>query len=160
MFICSVKASSVKFFGILGLATVLLVALIFTLPESGNLSASTLSDNDISFNKIKTNEDRIDFLKQFGWEVESDPIEEQEIKISSDFDKVMSSYNDIQNTMGLDLTKYQGKKVNRYTYRISNYPNYEGTVYANVIVFKNKVIGGDICSADIKGFIHNFEKPE
>jgi len=34
----------------------------------------------------------------------------------------------------------------------------EGKVYANILVYRNKVIGGDICSADASGFIHGFEK--
>ena len=33
-----------------------------------------------------------------------------------------------------------------------------GKVYVNVIVYRNKVIGGDVCSASIGGFIHGFEK--
>jgi hypothetical protein len=47
----------------------------------------------------------------------------------------------------------------RYTYEITNYEGAEGKVYANVIVYRNKVIGGDICSANANGFIHGFEKP-
>ena len=41
---------------------------------------------------------------------------------------------------------------------MTNYPDYEGTVYANVLVYRNRVIGGDICSADVSGFVHGFEK--
>ena len=28
-----------------------------------------------------------------------------------------------------------------------------------IIVYKNTVIGGDICSSDIEGFIHGFANP-
>ena len=48
----------------------------------------------------------------------------------------------------------------RYTYEITNYPNYEGKVIANILVYRGKVVGGDICSADINGFIHGFEAPQ
>ena len=41
---------------------------------------------------------------------------------------------------------------------VTNYPGYSGTVHANVIVYRNRVIGGDVCSADVGGFIHGFEK--
>ena len=46
----------------------------------------------------------------------------------------------------------------RYTYEVTNYEGAEGTVYANILVYRNRVIGGDICSADVTGFIHGFEK--
>jgi len=59
---------------------------------------------------------------------------------------------------GLNLSKYKGKDVTRYTFRITNYDGYEGTVYANVLVYRNRVIGGDLCSADATGFVHGFEK--
>ena len=159
MFICSIKASTVKFFSILGLATVLMLVLIFTLPTTGSVAAGSIeeSNTEISYNKIKTEENRVSFLSQFGWEVETPHIEEVEMKIPTDFDKVMNSYNDIQKGQGLDLSKYKGKKVVRYTYIITNYPEYDGTVYANIIVYKNRVIGGDICSSDVKGFIHGFQ---
>ena len=58
----------------------------------------------------------------------------------------------------LDLSKYKKKNVMRYTYEVTNYEGANGTVYANILVYRNRVIGGDICSADMKGFIHGFEK--
>ena len=58
----------------------------------------------------------------------------------------------------MNLSGYKKKSVRRYTYVIENYPDYEGTVYANVLVYRGKVIGGDVCSADVDGFIHGFEK--
>ena len=70
------------------------------------------------------------------------------------------SYNEIQKQQGLDLIKYKNKEVMRYTYEITNYEGYSGTVYATLIVYRNKVIGGDVCSADVKGFIHGFIKIE
>ena len=59
----------------------------------------------------------------------------------------------------MDLSKYKKKTVTRYTFVVTDYEGYEGTVYANVLVYRNRVIGGDICSADVNGFIHGFEKP-
>ena len=46
----------------------------------------------------------------------------------------------------------------RYTYEVTNYEDYDGVVYANLIVYRGRVIGGDICSADVTGFIHGFER--
>ena len=81
------------------------------------------------------------------------------IRIPEEFDKVMKSYNELQKGQGLDLAKYRGKEVTRYTFAVTNYPDYKGTVMANVILWRNRVIGGDLCSSDVTGFIHGFEKP-
>ncbi|MBO7302715.1 MAG: DUF4830 domain-containing protein, partial [Clostridia bacterium] len=119
---------------------------------------TTGNETEINYSKIKTNEDRIAFLSQFGWKVKEDSVDQIEVVIPEKFDKVFTGYNEIQKRQGLDLSKYKGKTVMRYTYEITNYENENGKVYANVIVYRNKVIGGDICSADVGGFIHGFEK--
>ncbi|MBR4014329.1 MAG: DUF4830 domain-containing protein, partial [Clostridia bacterium] len=46
----------------------------------------------------------------------------------------------------------------RYTYEITNYDGYDGVVYANILVYRNKVIAGDVCSADTKGFMHGLQR--
>ena len=122
MFVYSVRAGTIKFFGILGLAAALLTALIFMLPITTEISAGAIKENEseINYDKVKTNEDRLAFLKGLGWEAEEAPAEEAEIKIPADFDKIMNSYNEIQKKQGLDLSKYKGKTVTRYTYRITN----------------------------------------
>ena len=82
------------------------------------------------------------------------------LDIPAEFDKIMKTYNEIQKQQGLDLEKYSGKNVRRVTYEITNYPGVEGKVLANIILYKNRVIGGDICSSDVNGFIHGFAKPK
>jgi hypothetical protein len=121
---------------------------------------ATGSEKEIRYEKIKTEEDRVNFLSQFGWKVSGGAIERADITVPEEFDKIFTGYNEIQKRQGLDLSRYKGKDVTRYTYEITNYEGEEGKVYANVIVYRNKVIGGDICSGDVKGFIHGFEKPE
>ena len=82
-----------------------------------------------------------------------------DVTIPAQFDKVFAGYNELQKSQGLDLSKYKKKAVTRYTFAVTNYDGYEGTVYANVLTHRGRVIGGDICSADVNGFIHGFEKP-
>ena len=81
------------------------------------------------------------------------------MRIPAEFDKVMNTYNELQKRGGLDLSKYKGREVTRYSYNVRNYPDYDGTVTANVIVYKNRVIGGDVSSSDVSGFIGTFEYP-
>ncbi len=154
MFIYSFKASTLRFFAVMILACAALVALIVTVPSYDGATSTGL---DIKYDKIKTNDDRRAFLAQFGYEVSSEPLETAEVTLPSDFDRVFSGYNELQKSQGLDLSKYRGKTVMRYTYEVNNYGS-EGKVWATVIVYRNRVIGGDVCSADPSGFIHGFAK--
>lgn len=169
MFIYSFKASTVKLLGIVCVSVVALVLLIVFVPtysadrpvDSGGMT--NVSDTEaskstsINFGKVKSGEDGAEFLARLGYTVDSGSIESTKVVIPQEFDKVFAAYNEIQREMGLDLTKYKNKELTRYTYKVLNYNGYEGTVYANLLVYRNKVVGGDICSADVKGFIHGFE---
>ena len=162
MFVYSLRASTLKFFAVICVALTALITMIAFIPgyDGGELGyITTGNQKEISYDKIKTNEDRVNFLSQFGWQVKGEPVESAEIIIPEQFDKVFTGYNEIQKRQGLDLSKYKNKNVMRYTYEITNYKGEDGKVYANVIVYRNKVIGGDVCSADVNGFIHGFERP-
>lgn len=156
MFIYSVKAKTIKMFGLICVALVGVIMLAAFVPEYISTSAETGS-SEINYSRIKSNEDRIEFLRQFGWEVSPEELESEQVTIPAEFDKVFSGYNEIQKRQGLDLARYKGKTMMRYTYEVKNYPEYDGKVQANILVYRGKVIGGDICSADINGFIHGFE---
>ena len=161
MFVYSLRASTLKFFAVVCVALTALITMITFIPsyDGGELGyITTVKEENISYDKIKTEQDRAKFLAQFGWSVGSEPVEVAEITIPSEFDKIFMGYNEIQKRQGLDLSKYKNKTVTRYTYEITNYEGAEGKVYANILVYRNKVIGGDICSADASGFIHGFEK--
>lgn len=161
MFVYTCRANTVKFFACVVAAVVVLTGLVIFLPSYGiNTTAAIAAANEkICFDKVKTNEDRLNFLEQFGWETESEPKESVKLSVPSDFDKILAQYNELQKQQGLDLAKYRGKEVTRYTYVVTNYPDYSGTVYANIIVYKNRVIGGDVCSADVEGFIGTLRYP-
>ncbi len=159
MFVYSLKASSIKFFSVLSLSIVALITLIAMIPTISPTAASTLySDvSRIDFTLGKTNEDRIAFLSQYGWSVEPTPIAQEQVRIPTEFDRIFIRYNDLQKQQGLDLSRYCRKTVTRYTYKITNYPDYEGEVWANVIVYRGKVVGGDICAAEQGGFVRGFD---
>ena len=97
-----------------------------------------------------------------GWEIEEDPVEVAEVIIPAEFDRGYEKYNEIQKAQNLDLTPYAGKRAKRWTYNIKNYPGYEGdsgTVQANILVYEGAVIGGDICSTELDGFMQGFDFP-
>ena len=161
MFVRSIRMSTVKLVSITALTVLAIAALILFIPsydspaaEAGEVGNVT----EIRFDKVKTADDRVNFLSQFGYTVESEPVESVEVTIPKEFDKVFAAYNELQKGEGLDLGRYKGKTVMRYTYKVTNYPGYTDPVYANLLVYKNKVVGGDICSADPSGFAHGLSK--
>lgn len=158
MFIYSVRAGTLKFVGAICVALVAMITLIAFLPGTNNAVVDTgATTQSVKYEKVKDAADVASFLSQFGWQVKAEPIEVKEVVIPSEFDRIFTNYNEIQKQQGLDLTRYKRKTATRYTMEITNYGDYEGKVYANVIVYHNRVIGGDICSADVSGFMHGFE---
>ena len=161
MFVYTCRAGTIRFFAVIVLAVAALAALVIFVPAYQPVSAGSDSSDEavrISYDRIKTNEDRVKFLSQFGYEVSEDPIETVEITLPEKFDKVYAGYNELQKAQGLDLSKYRRKTVMRYTYEVKNYDGYNGgKVLANVIVYRGRIIGGDVCSADPQGFVHGFE---
>ncbi len=169
MFIYAVHGNTIKFFGIIGVAIVTLALLIAFIPKGEaagsdappavNVSPADKTEGEteasitVNFDKIKTNEERVALIKSYGWEVEETPAEEAKVTIPAEFDRVMESYNRIQRQQGFDLSKYRNRDMMRYTYRITNYPDYNGTVYCNLLIYKNRVVAADICSSDVNGFI-------
>ena len=161
MLIYSLRANTLKLVGVVCVALTVLIALIAFVPTytSGTVSQTAADQSsDYSYDKVRTSGDVINFLSQFGWKVDQDPAEVQTVTIPAEFNKIYAAYNELQKAQGLDLSKYMGKDVTRYTFTVTNYPDYEGTVLANVLVYRNRVIGGDICSADVSGFVQGFER--
>lgn len=152
MFVYSVRASTVRFFAALLLALAVLVALL-ALGGGSNVAVFAFGGGDYSFSGVKDEEDRLAFLKQFGIEVKADSLTEESFTMPENFDRVLEGYNEIQKAQGLDLSKYQNKRVTRYTYEVKNAPSTDGTVYATLLVYRDRVIACDISSADPSGFV-------
>ncbi len=102
----------------------------------------------------------LSFVSSFGWEISSQPDEIREIIIPSEFDDVYKNYNEIQLSQGYNLEKFCGERVKRWTFTVSNYPGYEGKEFIkiNILVSDGAVIGGDVCSVELNGFMHGFAK--
>lgn len=157
MFIYSMRAGTVRFIAVLCVALAALVTLIALVPELQPMAAA--AEETVNFEGIRSNEERVAFLAQFGWEVEAEPVESTTVTIPREFDKVFAAYNELQRREGLNLADYSGRTVERYTYRLKGYEGYDGTVLANLLVYRGRVIGGDIATADSAGFMHGFTKP-
>lgn len=97
-----------------------------------------------------------DYLNGYGWEVREDKVNVEEIIIPASFSEVYERYNAIQLKQGFDLTKYKGESVVKYTFVVLNYENFDN-VEAHVLTKGGRVIGGDICSTELNGFMTGFD---
>ncbi|MEG1152117.1 MAG: DUF4830 domain-containing protein [Oscillospiraceae bacterium] len=102
--------------------------------------------------KVKINDDRLKAATILGWEVEREPIEIEEIIIPDAFDDVYEKYNEMQKESGFDLGKYKGKTCKRYAYKVNNC-NKDNDAVMNIIVYKERIIGGDVSSRKLDGFM-------
>jgi hypothetical protein len=150
MFIYSIRASTIKFLALTLFLTVIVGALAIS-TEAGTVSAVSLA-TEIDYSNIKTKENRIGFMRGFGIKVDENSEEEKSFLMPENFDRVILGYNELQKKQGLDLSKYQNKKVTRFSYRVTNYKS-EGDVYANIFVYRGKIVACDICSASPDGFV-------
>ncbi len=157
MFIYCVKANTLKFAAIVIAGIAVFTALFVMIPPYEDTAAGSEAVS-INYDKAKTNEERRNFLMSLGYEVSAEPTESATVKIPAEFDKIYAGYNEIQKTQGFDLSKYKSRELERYTYTVTNYEGYDGTVYANILLYRGKIVGGDICSASPQGFVHGFEK--
>lgn len=134
----------------------------------GTMFAAANSDSDASVDaavsssvptKVKSNEERIAYLESYGWQVAPEPVSVEELLIPETFDESYREYLSLQQSQGFDLTEYNGKRVKRCTYEITNYPTGESGVQISILIYKNKVIGGEVLSPKLNGFLHGLEMP-
>ncbi|MBO4422216.1 MAG: DUF4830 domain-containing protein [Clostridia bacterium] len=155
MFVWSVRASTLKFTAVLIASAAAIAALAVFLPKY-DMRAQTASAV-VTDGKVAGEDGIRGFLSQYGWEA-SELVDRAEVTVPAQFDPVYEEYNTLQKKQGYDLSGYKKKTVSRYTFKIENYEGYGGTVLADVLVYKNRVIGGDVCSADVNGFVHGFSR--
>lgn len=151
MLVMTAKVDKKKIFIILA-GVALAIFLLIMLLGGGKDTVPTAS--------VANNDDRVQFLSSYGWEVTTSPIESCQVRIPAETSEVFDRYNSLQKSMGYDLTDYAGTTVMRYVYQVNNYPGATEPVYATLLISKNQVIGGDVTDTAAKGAIRSFTMPK
>lgn len=155
MFVFSVKGSKLKKIGAVALAAVFVtLGAIYYVNKDADKPVAKIGEYSM---KASTPEERKAFFTQFGWEIDEEPCEIKEVVIPQEFDDVYTKYNTIQKNQGLDLEQYKGARAKLWSYKITNYQS-DAEVRGNILVFDGTVIGGDVSSTALDGFMHGFEK--
>ena len=148
MMVMTAKVDFKKIMLALTAAAALILALVLLIgsKDSAQTAAPAPSAND----------GRVTFLTDFGWDVTTSPVESGRVRIPEDSSEVFDRYNTLQKSQGYDLSKYAGKQVMRYVYKLNNYPDAKEPVYATLLVYKDKIIGGDINDTTPGGRVQGF----
>ncbi|MCD7723617.1 MAG: DUF4830 domain-containing protein [Clostridiales bacterium] len=137
---------------IFGLILIITGAAVIAVTFFSNHASQQAASGSVT---LETADSRAQYLTSLGWEFDSEYTEKL-VTIPAEFNDTYSDYNELQLGGGFDLTPYKGQEVTVYTYALTNYAGYEnsGCIYANLIVYNNELIGGDVCSTSVSdGFI-------
>ncbi len=94
--------------------------------------------------KAETCNEQINFLKGFGLSPVPESAESRDIIIPSEFNPVYDEYNELQKSIGLDLSRYKGKSAKMITYELKN----SKEKYAVMLIYKNMVIGAHLTNGE------------
>ena len=139
----------------IGILAAIGVIVLLILVLGGNRNAQPTAATTVSGNDA-----RVEFLKGFGWEVATSPVESGQVRIPQEQSQIFARYNELQKSQGYDLNQYAGEAVMRYVYKVENYPGATAPVYATLLVHKNQVIGGDVTNTSASGIIQSFRYPK
>lgn len=95
----------------------------------------------------------IEFAKSLNLEIEKRPTDKKTVCIPEKFGDVYENYNRLQQKAGYDLRDYKGCEVTLYSYKIEN-----SEKVMNILVYRGRIIGGDISDVSISGDMLPLEK--
>ena len=121
---------------------------------------SGLRDSGPDTPVLSGNQQRVEYLRSYGWEVDSEPLETFQLLLADPLPEEYLAYNQLQLTQGFDLNDCCGKQLTRYTYRVANYPGRPEGVQANLYVCEDLPAAGDIIAAGANGFQAGLTFPE
>lgn len=151
MVVMTAKLSKKKLLGALAAIAAGILLLSFCAKGSGD----AMPADDAAME----NDDRIAFLSSFGYTVNGEPTETQQVRIPEAGSEVFDRYNALQQSQGYDLSGYAGQTVTRYVYKIENYDDTGTAWFATLLVLDGQIIGGDVASGEPDGPMHGFARP-
>lgn len=149
MFVFSCKTTKKQLFWAL-VCIILLTAILLTLafwPDKTTATAAPAAPTATA----ATADDGIAYLKALGYTATGGDI--REMQVPEEFDETLTAYNQLQQSVGMDLLPYRGKRLKCRTYTVTGHPSGQAAV-AHLYLYKDTVVGGDISAAAADGFSH------
>lgn len=146
-----VPKKRVMLIAVLLLAAIVLFLCLRSAKSGGSAATPQQAQGD-------SNEARVEFLAGYGWEVDETPVQTQQVRVPEDPGEVFLRYNELQKSQGYDLMQYSGQTLSRYVYRITNYPDANGTYYATLLTKDGQIVGADVASSAKDGVMHGLRQ--
>lgn len=151
MFIWTMKFDKKKAAFWVIMAALVIVGIVLLLGAHDRAGTARAADAGQS-DSVKTEKARTAYIERCGWKVESPALKEDTVLIPKSFSKVFETYNQLQKEQGFDLSRYAGREVKLYTYKVLDSGLGEN-VLASLYVCDGAVIGGDVHSTELDGFM-------
>ena len=153
MFIVTAKASALR------RALLLIVLLLAALAAVVLLYRRSVAAEGAPF-RAEDNAARVAYLASLGWEVDAEPLEALRLTLPETLEEPYRSYNELQRAQGFDLTPCLGKTLERYAYRVRNYPDRPDGCQLDLYVHDGRVVAGDVICTGANGFIDTLTFPK
>lgn len=137
MFVVTLNKASLKRFGI-GAMCCALVA--FSALLGRYISTRTVSVS-ASVNKIESAQDIQTWFTGYGLDVDGASITADKVKIPRKWDDSFSAFNGVVQQSGMDLTRYKGKTVEKWTALIPAASRGDVSSYGVLLVYRKKAVG-------------------
>lgn len=141
MFMVTLSRSGLRKLGALavcGLALVGTVVGINHFVGSGSVEASAAVTAPA---KIETTQDIGSFFNSYGFEVDLTSATVDKVKVPKKWDDSFAAFNEVIRESGLDLEKYKGKTVEKWTLLCPGRSSGEEKVYTILLVYREKPVG-------------------
>ena len=137
MFVVTLSKTSLKKLG-LGAACCALV--VFSAMLGRYISTRTVAAA-ATVNKIESAQDIQTWFTGYGLDVDGASITADKVKIPRKWDDSFSAFNGVVQQSGMDLARYKGKTVEKWTALIPAASSGEASRYGVLLVYKKKAIG-------------------
>ena len=139
MFVVTLKKAGLKRVGVGVLCCALVV---FSAMLGRYISGrSVMAAAAASGNKIESAQDIQTWFTGYGVDVDGASITADKVKIPRKWDDSFSAFNGVVQQSGMDLTRYKGKTVEKWTALIPAASSGETSRYGVLLVFRKKVVG-------------------
>ena len=137
MFVVTLNQTSLKK---LGLGAMCCALVVFSALLGRYISTRTVSAA-AGVNKIESAQDIQNWFVGYGLEVDGATITADKVKIPRKWDDSFSAFNGVVEQSGMDLTRYKGKTVEKWTALIPAASSGEESRYGVLLVYRKKAVG-------------------
>ena len=96
-----------------------------------------------------TDRERRNFIESFGHSLKKDKVKKEKFTVPYEFSPEFSSFEKLQNEMGLSFNDFKGKTLSKYTYLTEN-----ENCYIEIYMYKNIVVACAVINPDFEnGYI-------